>query len=74
MQSGDKQGAIADFNQALKINPNYALVYKNRGVARNLLGDKQGAIADLQKAADLFQQQGKTEGYQKTIEILAELK
>jgi tetratricopeptide (TPR) repeat protein/S1-C subfamily serine protease len=47
---GDKQGAIDDYTQAIKINPNYAQAYNNRGVARNELGDKQGAIDDYTQA------------------------
>jgi tetratricopeptide (TPR) repeat protein len=43
---GDKPGAIDDYNQAIKINPNYADAYNNRGNVRNDLGDKQGAIDD----------------------------
>jgi tetratricopeptide (TPR) repeat protein/S1-C subfamily serine protease len=43
---GDKQGAIDDYTQAIKINPNDALAYYNRGIVRNELGDKQGAIDD----------------------------
>ena len=49
-KKGDYQGAIADFNQAIKINPNYAQAYNNRGGIRYELGDKQGAIADFNQA------------------------
>jgi tetratricopeptide (TPR) repeat protein len=47
---GDKQGAIDDYNQAIKINPNYAGAYNNRGIVRKDLGDKPGAIADYNLA------------------------
>ena len=50
---GDKQGAINYYNQALKINPNYALAYNNRGSARYDLGDKQGAIDDYNQALNI---------------------
>jgi len=69
----DKQGAIADYNQAININPNYANAYYSRGITRAALEDKQGAIADLQKAASLFQEQGKTDQYQKALELIKKL-
>jgi tetratricopeptide (TPR) repeat protein/S1-C subfamily serine protease len=47
---GDKQGAIDDYNLAIKFNPNLALAYNNRGIVRNELGDKQGAIDDYNQA------------------------
>jgi len=52
-ESGDKQGAIADYNQAIKIKPDYALAYNNRGNAKYNLGDKQGAIADYNQAINI---------------------
>ena len=61
---GDKQGAIVDYNEAIRINPNYDDAYNNRGNAKSELGDKQGAIADYREAARLFQQQGKTADYE----------
>ncbi|MBD2138227.1 tetratricopeptide repeat protein [Anabaena sp. FACHB-1237] len=49
-QLGDKQGAIDDYNQAIKFNPNLAQAYNNRGVVRKKLEDKQGAIEDYNQA------------------------
>ena len=43
---GDKEGAIADYNQAIAINPKDDASYFNRAYAKADLGDKQGAIAD----------------------------
>ncbi|MFS8118818.1 MAG: tetratricopeptide repeat protein, partial [Microcoleus sp.] len=67
------ESAIADFNEALRINPNYALAYANRGNIRAKLGDKEAAIQDFQKAADLFQKQGDQDSYQKAIDTLKRL-
>ncbi|MTJ19335.1 tetratricopeptide repeat protein [Dolichospermum sp. UHCC 0299] len=47
---GDKQGAINDFTQAIKIDPNLAQAYNNRGFFKGELGDKQGAINDYNQA------------------------
>ncbi|WP_341532336.1 tetratricopeptide repeat protein (plasmid) [Nostoc sp. UHCC 0302] len=49
-KKGDFRGAITDYNQAIKINPNYANAYYNRGIARDDLADLQGAIADYNQA------------------------
>ncbi|MDB9394841.1 tetratricopeptide repeat protein, partial [Microcystis aeruginosa] len=50
---GDYQGAIADYNQAINIKPDYALAYNNRGNAKYDLGDYQGAIADYNQAINI---------------------
>ncbi|MHC5825545.1 MAG: tetratricopeptide repeat protein, partial [Nostoc sp.] len=47
---GDFEGAIEDYTQAIKINPNYVDVYYNRGNARSDLGDFEGAIEDYTQA------------------------
>ncbi|MFM5956144.1 MAG: tetratricopeptide repeat protein, partial [Dolichospermum sp.] len=70
---GDKQGAIDDYTQAIKINPNYAQAYGNRGIAKAQSGDKQGAREDLQRAAQLFKAQGDTAWYEETMKLLKQL-
>ena len=51
--SGDKKGAIVDYDKAIQLNPNYSLAYNNRGLAKSALGDKKGAIVDYDKAIQL---------------------
>ncbi len=50
---GDNQGAIEDYNQAIRLNPNLPSTYVNRGNARSNLGDNQGAIEDYNQAIHL---------------------
>ena len=47
---GNLKGAIADYTQAIIINPMYALAYYNRGNVKAHLKDWQGAIYDFTKA------------------------
>jgi tetratricopeptide (TPR) repeat protein len=42
--------AIADFNEAIRLNPNFAEAYNNRGSAIQDKGDFDRAIADYSKA------------------------
>jgi len=49
----DFRGAIADYTQAIQINPQYALAYYSRGEAKYALGDKQGAIADYNQVIQI---------------------
>jgi tetratricopeptide (TPR) repeat protein len=46
----DFKGAIADYDQAIRLNPKLAVAYNGRGNARYELRDMQGAIADLEQA------------------------
>jgi len=38
---------------SIKLNPNYATAYYNRGNSRLEAGDKDGAVADYRQAAKL---------------------
>ncbi|MEH2276193.1 MAG: tetratricopeptide repeat protein [Nostoc sp.] len=46
----DYQGAIEDYNQAIKINSNYVDAYNYRGVSHYQLGDNKGAIENYNQA------------------------
>ena len=50
---GDLDGAIADFTEAIRLKPKYALAYNNRGYAKCLKEDFDGAIVDLNEAIRL---------------------
>ncbi|MHC5825612.1 MAG: tetratricopeptide repeat protein, partial [Nostoc sp.] len=57
----------------IKINPNYADAYYNRGIARSALGHKQAAIRHFCKAANLYKRQGKESNYQDAINRIKQL-
>ncbi|MBH8552786.1 tetratricopeptide repeat protein [Nostocaceae cyanobacterium CENA357] len=64
---------IEDYNQTIRLDSSYAPAYYNRGLAYTQLNNKQAAIADYQKAADLYQQQGKTKDSQDALEKIQKL-
>jgi tetratricopeptide (TPR) repeat protein/S1-C subfamily serine protease len=47
---GDKKGAMADYDMAIRIAPQYVKAYYSRGVAKSNLGDEKGAMADYDMA------------------------
>jgi tetratricopeptide (TPR) repeat protein len=47
------KGAIGDFDKAIKLKPDYAVAYRNRGVAQLQLGQLPQAAADLNRAIQL---------------------
>ena len=51
--SGDIEGAIEDYNRAIKIDSNYAPAYYNRGIAFLELGDPFNAVKDFTKAIEI---------------------
>ena len=50
---GNYQGAIADYNKAISINPQNAVAYANRSILKKKQGDLDGSCSDGKKAASL---------------------
>ena len=46
LQQGDLEAAINSFNEAIRLNPNYAQAYGNRGIAYSRLQQYDKALAD----------------------------
>ena len=51
----DKNGAISDYTNAIKLNPKYADAYFERGNVKYVLEDYQGAISDFTEVIEIGQ-------------------
>lgn len=72
IEQGNFQGAINDFTEVLKINPNIPDAYYFRGLARDLLEDNEEAIKDYSEAIRLDPKN--TYAYNNRGTVYAELK
>jgi tetratricopeptide (TPR) repeat protein len=65
---GNTKDALADYDRAIALKPDYASSYYNRGIAKSNLGDRKNAIDDFNKAAELFKKQENTKDYQDALD------
>ena len=64
---------MADYTQAIKLNPNLADAYRNRRFVYFRIGDVNKVREDIQRAAQLFRNQSNTAGYEQAIRLLNSL-
>ncbi len=64
-------GAIAHYNQALQLNPQFAAAYLGRGIMRHYLTDWSGAVQDTRIARAIFEQQGDAAGVKASDDFIA---
>ncbi|MGQ4646607.1 pentapeptide repeat-containing protein [Lyngbya aestuarii] len=72
-RKGNYKVAIENFDKVLNLKPEFAPAWLGRGVSRYRQGDEAGAIQDAEVASELFNEQGNTEGYQATQNLLQEI-
>jgi tetratricopeptide (TPR) repeat protein len=70
---GDNRGAINDYTQVIRLVPDWADAYYNRGLSYRDLEEKPKALEDFKKAAELYKQQNRREDYQDAIDRIKEL-
>ncbi len=74
LAAGDEQGAIADFDRSIELNPKDAQAYSAWAFAKYNLNDKQGAMNNFSIATELYLQQGNITKYQEGLKVIELLK
>lgn len=64
------QAAVKSFQEAVALNPNYAMAHRGLGRAYLLMGDPIQAGQVLRKALELYEREGNREGANETRIIL----
>jgi tetratricopeptide (TPR) repeat protein len=59
-KSGEYQRAIQNYNEAIRLNPQYAQAYGNKGVAYGLLGQHELKVQDYDEAIRLDPQEARS--------------
>ncbi|MEL7408016.1 MAG: tetratricopeptide repeat protein, partial [Cyanobacteria bacterium J06558_2] len=67
------ESAVDDYSQAIRINPQHAQAHYNRGIAYSQQNEPEKALQDLQRASTLFQAQGNSANYQRTLDRIREI-
>ena len=55
IETGDYSAAVADFDEAIRLRPEYGEAFHNRGVAKWRMGRLAGALADFDESIALGQ-------------------
>jgi Tfp pilus assembly protein PilF len=62
-EKGNYRGALADYDRAIALKPDYAKAYRARSIVKSgKIGDPQGALSDLDRAIQLDPNDGLTYG------------
>jgi tetratricopeptide (TPR) repeat protein len=73
VKKGNYSAGIENFNKALSVQPEYASAYLGRGYALLRLGKDPEATQNIEVAAQLFQEQKNTQGYETAKNLLDQM-